>query len=163
MIELGLNLCVSNPEYTVYTPSSSCGFFVVNSTGEVSFIFEKDEQPIPFTQKDKNQIIDSTLKRERKRGLQISKSDAEKGSIFPEIWPLFYGLLNDDEYNIYFRIPRSLAVDPINKFLDFDLFNKDGYYLYRVKMIHPPRIIKDGNLYSFRFDEEGYIYQTLQN
>ena len=92
------------------------------------------------------------------RGEQFSRQEIENAYNFPENKPFFYGVINDDKSNIYVLILRTFSVDPNNLYINFDLFNKDGYYLYRVQMLHPPDIIKNGYLYNDRMDENGYIY-----
>lgn len=157
-IQHRLHLCPLNFDKTVYSFSSRYRFYVVNSSGKIGLIFEKDEPPIPFTRKEKKQRIDSRLKRLKMRGEQFSRQEIENAYNFPENKPFFYGVRNDDKSNIYVHIPRTFLVDPNNMYINFDLFNKDGTYLYRVKMLHPPDIIKNGYLYDDRMDENGYIY-----
>jgi len=153
-----LNLCPLNAENAVYSHSSNYRLYIVNSSGEVCLIFEKDEPLILFTQKEKNQRIDEMLERLNKGGQQFSRREIEKAFNFPKMKPIFNNLQNDDEQNIYVWILRSYAVDQDDKFPYFDLFNKDGYYLYRVKTRPLPKIIKNGHLYCDERDEEGYIY-----
>jgi hypothetical protein len=157
-IQPRLNLCPLSAENAVYSHSSSYRLYIVNSSGELSLIFEKDEPPIPFTQKEKNQQIDEMLERLNKGGQQFSRREIEKAFNFPKMKPIFSSLQNDDEQNIYVWILRSYAVDQDDKFPYFDFFNKDGYYLYRVKTRPLPKIIKNGHLYCDERDKEGYVY-----
>lgn len=156
-VEHRLHLCQLDADYTIYCHSSEYRLYVIDLSGEVSLIFDKDEPPIPITQKEKNKEIEARLKRAKKSGLPISRIDVVKGSVFPETRPFFIGLQHDDENNIYVFITRSYSADSKNNFSSYDLFNKNGYYLYRVKIQHSPRIIKHRHLYNFRPDEEGYI------
>ena len=157
-IQHRLHLCPLNFDKTVYSFSSRYRFYVVNTSGKIGFIFEKDEQPISFTRKEKNQRIDSMYKRKKMRGVQSSRQEIENVYNFPETKPFFYSVLHDDKDNIYVLRIRSFFMDPNNRYINYDLFNKDGYYLYRVKTLHPPEIIKNGYLYNDRMDENGYIY-----
>ena len=157
-IEPRLNLCSLDTDNTVYSHSARYRLYNVNSTGVVRFIFEKDEPLIPITARDRKQIIDARLKRLKDRGQQISRSDVEKGSYIPKTKPFFYGLLKDDENNIYVRQLEIDRSDPEKIFFVFDLFNKEGYYLYRVKMYPMPLVIKKGHFYSTRRDRDGYLF-----
>jgi len=153
----GLFFCPLHEELGIHGHASEYKLFVINSSGEIVHIIKKDEPGEPFTRKEKNKLIDElveSLKRSKRRP-EYSRSEIKKAIKFPKYKSFYSVILNDDKDRIY--ISRyKLSIDK-DKIAEFDLFNKEGYYLYRVKMSHYPRTIKNGYVYKSESDQEtGY-------
>lgn len=80
-------------------------------------------------------------------GEKLSRSEVKRTYIFPRFKPLFLGIISDDKGRIYIR-----GYDPDDSSAYFDLFNKEGYYIYKIKAPLYPRIIKKGYVYLVKRD-----------
>jgi hypothetical protein len=61
-------------------------------------------------------------------------------------------ILTDDKRRIYVRRVKSV-LDKSGE-IEFDIFSKEGIYLYRTKLPFVPRIIKNGFFYKVETHEE---------
>jgi len=150
-----LYFCPLNEEQGIYGYSSEYKLAVVKSSGEIAKIIKKEESPEPITRKEKNRLIDRTIESYRKRERKISRGVIKKALKFPKYKPFFMDIKNDDEGNIYVMRKRSGSSD--YKGILFDLFNQEGYYLYKVKIPNYPLKIENGYIYSGKYDKKtGY-------
>ncbi|MCP2520595.1 NHL repeat-containing protein [Candidatus Aminicenantes bacterium AC-708-M15] len=132
-----------NPQMFIYGYSKEYELFAVNEKGDILFKFLKEEpyHPISGAEKDK---VRNQFKR---------IPDAVKKAIqFPPHRPFFMGILCDDVGRIY--VLRFKTILDEKKGYDFDIFSKDGYYLYKTHIPYYPRIIKNGFLYTRITSEE---------
>ncbi len=148
--------CPINKEMAVYGFSSEYELFVINSSGELEYIIKKDELPQPVTEAEKDKVIDRIM------GIPMKLSRRKiAGTIrFPKYKPFYREIIKDDKDRIYvekFKFPFDRGDS-----VDFDIFSKDGYYLYKAKIparypFYPP-VIKNGYDYTREIDlETGYI------
>jgi hypothetical protein len=151
-----LHFCLLNEEFGIYGFSSEYKLFMINPSGDIEYIIENMEPPEPLTQKEKDEIIRSRWEGVRSGGQKFSKGEIKKSLKFPEYKSFFNKLIIDDLSRIYVgRIKSRLDND---KNLSFDLYNKDGYFLHKIKIGIPPVVIKNGYIYSLSIDREtGYI------
>jgi hypothetical protein len=126
--------------------------FVTNSSGETLFIIEKQDSPRPITRKDKDKIIDEKLENVKnlRFGITLSRKEVEDIIGFEKHRPFFDGICSDGSGNIY--VMRSKSVADEGKGTEFDLFDQEGYYLYKVIIPITPIIIAEGYVYSFEDD-----------
>jgi hypothetical protein len=141
----------------VYGNSSEYKIFVIDSSGELVRIIEKDESPQSISKKEINKRIDDFLEamKKRSRGPKYTRSELKSSANFPKHYPFFFGFQTDDKSRIYVRKVKS----PLDEYKGVycDIFNESGYYLYRAKLPHSG-VIKNGCLYRAARDEEtGYI------
>jgi hypothetical protein len=152
-----LCFCPLNDEAGVYGYSSEYKLFVIDSSGELVYIIEKEEPGESFTRKEKNKLIDEWVKifKRNKKRPEYSKSEIEKFIKFPKYKSFYSGIIKDDKERIYIiRYKLPIYKD---KIAELDLFNREGYYLYRIRMPVYPRIIKNGYVYRWESDQEtGY-------
>jgi len=130
----------------VYGHSSEYKLFVLNDSGNLSYIVERDKSPEPITKKDKDRLVDRYLELQKRlpKGEKLSRSEVKRAYIFPRFKPFFSGIMSDDKGRIYVG-----GYDSKDGRAYFDLFNKEGYYIYKIKPSPPyPRIIKKGYIYS---------------
>jgi hypothetical protein len=70
----------------------------------------------------------------------------------------FLKLFADEEGSVYvFVMPDLYAKE---KWAEFDFFNNQGYYLYKVRMALLPRVIKAGYVYKDVWDEERKFFRV---
>jgi len=153
-----LYYCSLNEKSGIYGYSSEYKLFIVNQIGENLSIIEKSETPEPISHKEKNTIIKNEIEMwRRQRKIKLSKSEVEKACKFSKHKPFYGGIIKDDKKNIYvLKLNSNLAE---KKELNCDLFNRKGYYIYKVKIqAVVPRLIKNGYIYtSFSNPKTGYF------
>jgi hypothetical protein len=95
-------------------------------------------------------------------GREVSKRDIKKAYNFPKNWPFFRDLVVDDVGNIYVGKPLGEVKD--FKGIKYDLFNKEGYYIYTVNAGKlRPEIIKRGIIYSWIYDPDTGYRKVIRN
>ncbi len=151
--------CAVNGKLGIYGYSSEYKLFVVNSSGENVYCIEKDELPQKMTREERYKPIDDHMKAAKKQGFGVLPTgEIEKFSNLTEYKPFFRDILSDDKGNIY--VQKSILV--IGNEIEYDLFNKVGHYLYKIKIpylvdspfIKLPIVIRNGNIYSGKHDKE---------
>jgi hypothetical protein len=147
----------------IYGDSQEYRLFVINSYGEAEFIIEKESPQLPITKKEKDMLVDRYMENQKrsKRETILSKSEVEKGYVFPDNEPFYTRIYCDDKDRIYvlrFKSPFDEEKGNI-----YDLFNKEGYYLYRVTMPSIPiHAIRNGRIYSVRFDKDTETFKIIR-
>jgi hypothetical protein len=97
---------------------------------------------------EKDRIKNQEIWNIRKRGYLVSELPIK----FPEYMPYFYSIITDDISRIYVRknpLPRYSSVNH-----EYDVFNKEGLYLYKIHLDHYPDVIKNGYIYTRIANEE---------
>jgi len=155
----GLFFCPLSDELGIYGYSAEYKLCVVNSSGEIVHIIEKDEKRQPTSRKEENEYLEKMIERSKERGgIQWAMGDLRKLHGFAKYKPFFSLIINDDEGNIYLAKPKSVVKEEEDTYFDF--FNKEGYYLYKIKIPEiSPKVIKKGYLYTFRQDEDTGYYK----
>lgn len=147
-----LLLCPINEDLAIYGYSTDYSLFAINSKGEAVYIIKKDELPQPVTKAEKDKVIDRIMEIPKK----LSRRQIASTIKFPKYKPFFKTIIKDDKDRIYvekFKFP----FDRSDK-TEFDIFSKDGFYLYKVKIpVRYPPLIKNGFLYSIEYAQDsGY-------
>ena len=156
----GLSFSPVSDELGVYGYSDEYRLWVVNSAGEVVYIIEKEEKRIPTSKKEESEYVKERIDRMNERGgVQWAVGDLKKLYKFAKYKPFFTNIKTDDAGHIYLQKPKSVVKSEEDTYFNF--FNKEGYYLYRVK-IHEvnPRVIKNGCIYTFRTDPDTDYYKV---
>lgn len=146
-----LIFCPIDEKSGIYGHSSEYRLFVFKSSGEVSFIIEKSEPPQSITRKEKDKIVKDIIDSQEERGTPWPKGVVEEGANFAKYRPFYNRILKDDKGNIYVRKLKSVFDE--EKSEEFDIFNSEGYYLYKTKLPFTPHIIKAGYIYHVHTDE----------
>jgi len=161
-----LHFCPWLKGSAVYGHSSEYRIFYIDSSGELTFIAEAKQPPEPITKKDRNEFYENVFESQNKMSSRfpnresLSMNEIKKAYPLPKNKPFFLKLLSDDEGNVYvFDIPDLYAKE---KRIEFDLFNSQGYYLYRVKMALLPRVIKTGYIFRDVWDKEGEFFRVIR-
>ena len=111
-----------------------------------------------WIQREINKVLDDFIEQQKERntGTKYKKSELKKSSKFPKHMAFFLGFNTDDKNRIYVSKFKSRLDEYEGGY--FDIFSKDGYYLYKAKISPYPQIIKNGCVYRMVRDEEtGYI------
>ena len=133
------NLLVTsiNAQTFVYGYSKEYKLSIVNEEGRVLFNIAKKETPRRISEKEQNN---------RKNEHKNLPESVRKSIEFPPHRPFFSRLMCDDQARIYVVKMKSVLD---NKYpLEIDIFNKDGYYLYKTEIPLSPYVIKEGYLYT---------------
>lgn len=156
MQEKFLSFTPLSEDLALYGITSEYKLFTINSSGEIAYIIEGDESPQPYSKKDKEEIIDIIVKGEERLGKKVSRSEVKKSRNFPKYKPIYGVITKDDRGNIY--AIKDMTVSKGVQILYFvDMFNKEGYFLYKVKTQKYPHFIKNGYIYNAKIDQEsGY-------
>ena len=153
-----LYFCAYDKDLGIFGKSSEYKLFFMNSSGETIYVIEKEELPEKMSQEERNKPFDDLIVAYKKRGLKIDKGELEKISNLTEYKPFFMGIMRDDVGNIYVMKTESITTKVRETLCD--LFNKEGHYLYKVKMplireLPGPRVvIKNGFFYQGDHDRE---------
>ena len=137
-----------NSQSTLYAHSSEYSLYRIDIRGETELIMEKDEKPSSISQREKDAIYEKHSDFEEKWPREVVK-DAIR---FPPHRPFFSRILADDKGRIYVERVRSVLDRRME--IDFDIFSKDGYYLYQVSLPFSPDLIKNGCMYEVHSEEE---------
>jgi len=125
---------------------------IVDNMGNLMLKIQKEEKPQSISQREKRKIIDELIESISNRGRMWPEGVLEEACQFPSYRPFFDRILNDDKGRIYVRKVTSV-LNRTGK-IEFDIFNKSGYYLYKTTMPFSPEIIKNGYLYDQHTSEE---------
>ena len=93
----GLYFCPLDEELGIYGHASEYKLSVINSSGEVVYIIEKDEPGEPFTSREKKKLIDELVERlnRRKQGPRYSRSEIKNAIKFPK-YKSFYSMIQKE-------------------------------------------------------------------
>jgi hypothetical protein len=99
-----------------------------------------------------DRIIDDKLENVKnlRFGITLSRKEVEDIIGFGKHRPFFDGIGSDGRGNILVMRSKSVADEGTETV--FDLFDPEGYYLYKITMPITPRIIADGYVYSCEDD-----------
>ena len=144
-----LTLSLASPSIFCYGFSSAYKIYIADAEGKSNLIITKEEKPQPITGKEKDAI--------KKRGpykaiWQSGNPKPEEGMVFPDHRPFFGRLMADEKGRIYVWREKSV-LDESHESV-FDVFSKDGYYLYKTKLPFAPVLIKNGSVYEIRENKE---------
>ena len=132
----------------IYGYSKKYELNIFDKEGNILIKIKKDEPYKKFTKEEK-----SSIENKIKVGL-ISKGYPYRGISlrYPKHMPFFYSIFTDCRGRIYVRRnPRERAG---NGERVYDIFSKEGYYLYRATVPSSSYIIRNGYLYTRIVNED---------
>ncbi len=132
----------------IYGYSKEYELNIFDKEGKILIKIKKDEPYKKFTKEEKSRI-----EHRIKVGL-ISDGYPYRGISlrFPKHMPFFYSIFTDSIGRIYVR--RSPRERGENVERVYDIFSKEGYYLYRATIPSRPYIIRNGYLYTCIVNED---------
>ena len=126
----------------IYGNSAHYELNIVDNEGEIICIIQKDEPLNKFSGRDKSEV-EYNVKKEIASEGHLAPDVSLK---FPEYKPFFYSIFSDNEGRIYVqKAPRARKKLGI---CIYDIFSKDGCYLYRATISIFPYDIENGYLYT---------------
>ncbi len=144
----------------VYGYNMNYKLYIADWSGKNVIIFDKEEPVHAISRKEKNKIIDELVKNAANAQLGWSKSIVEKMANMPQHRPFFDRIRVDDEERIYIRQRRSILDE--DEDMDFDIFGKDGHYLYSTKLPFVPMSIRAGFMYHTTYSSESGEVKVLR-
>jgi len=132
----------------IYGYSKEYELNIFDKEGNILIKIKKDESYKKFTKEEKSRIENRI-----KVGL-ISDGYPYRGISlrFPDHMPFFYSIFTDCRGRIYVR--RSPRQRGGTRERVYDIFSKEGYYLYRATIPSRPYIIRNGYLYTRIVNED---------
>lgn len=147
-----LYFAFSNDEQLYSGNSSEYTFSQINLEGKVELIIKKEESFHSISQKEKDKIFEGLSQLVE----QWPKEVVEEAVQFPVHRPFFDRILTDDRGRIFIRRVKPVLDESEN--VEFDIFSKEGYYLYRAIVPLSPEIIQNGYFYDlYTSDETGEV------
>jgi WD40 repeat protein len=137
----------------VYGHSKKYELVAVDKSGKTLFIIRKDESPIKITKTERDRIKDRMKWDMRKDGRLVPEISIK----FPDYKPYFYSIITDDISRIYVR--KNPVPHESNTNHEYDVFNKEGLYLYKIHLNYYPDVIKNGYIYTRITDDETGLEQ----
>lgn len=120
---------------------------------------QKEEPLIFISQNEKDSIINRFIENMSDRGRKWPKGVLEEACNFPKSRPFYKDIIVDDKQRIYVWKVKSVLEKSEEE--EFDLFSKEGLYLYKLVIPLMPKhtklIIQKGFLYNISTDEEGVV------
>lgn len=145
---------------TTFCYGFSMGYriFVADGDGKTILVIEKEEKPQSISGKEQ-----AWIKKNSPILVQPRTRDAKprEEMVFPEYRPYFGGFMADDGGRIYVMRLKSV-LDEIPEFA-FDVFSKDGYYIYKMKLPFKAALIKAGLVYEIREDKETADFKIIRH
>ncbi len=132
----------------LYAHSSEYSLFQVDQEGDLELIIKKEEPQHLISQKEKNKIYEHFSELAEKWPKGVVKEAVQ----FPHHRPFFSRIATDERGRIYVR--RLGPVTDESEEVEFDIFSKEGYYLYKTKLPFTPEVIKNGYFYDHYSSEE---------
>jgi hypothetical protein len=134
------------PQTFVYGYSSNYELNIIDSTGKILFKIQKESPLLPISKKEKDAV------REEFRDSPIKNVN---NIPFPEHKPHYGRILSDGDwiFVMQYKSPQDQReVWPV------DVFDKQGYYMYKSTLPVQPQIIKNGFVYLIdSSDESGNV------
>ena len=132
----------------IYGYSKEYELIAVDKTGETLFMIRKDETSKEITKNEKDRIKNQNIWNLRKQGHNVPEISIK----FPEYMPYFYSIITDNKGRIYVR--KNPVSRESNTNHEYDVFNKEGQYIYKIHLNHYPDVIKNGCVYTRIANEE---------
>ncbi len=135
----------------VYAHSSGVTLTKLDQKGMILFQIEKEESPQPILKEEKERLYDWYAPYYEKTW---SKKVFRQAMQFPDHRPFFKSLIVDDQGRIYVVRLQSFLKKEADGQEIMDVFDRQGYYIYRVRVPLVPDVIRDGYLYHIKTDND---------
>lgn len=141
-----------NEQTFAYAYSSEYQVFVIDNEGKLLSKMHKKEATRTISQSEKKHIVKELEENISSGGTKWPEGVVEEACNFPSARPFFWRIIIDDLQRLYLWKVKSVLDE--SKDREFDVFNKEGYFLYQVKIPVLPEIIHEGFLYEIKKNEE---------
>jgi hypothetical protein len=114
----------------------------------VELTVKKEEAFHTISQKEKDKIYEgfSELMKQWPKGV------VEEAVQFPVHRPFFERILLDEKGRVFIKKVKPVLDETEN--VEFDIFNREGYYLYKTILPFSPEVIKNGYFYDLSTSDE---------
>ena len=143
---------------SLYAHSTEYRLHLIDERGESESVIKVDAPRSSISQKEKDDIYNKYSDFEEKWPKDVVRDAIQ----FPPHRPFFNTILSDDKGRIY--VERVKSILDKSERIQFDIFSRDGYYLYKTDLPFSPELIKDGFLYDIHSTEEtgGIVIQRFK-
>ncbi len=135
-----------------YAYSTEYQLFIIDKDGKLLLKIQKKEVTNSISQREKERIIEILEESISRSGTRWPEGVLEEACNFPPTRPFFWWAIADDRQRLFLWRVKSVLDERQER--EFDVFNKEGYFIYRVKTPVRPEIINKGFLYDIKEDEE---------
>ena len=132
---------------------------VIDPSGKSVLKIKKTQRPDRLTRREKDEFINTIRENNLK---YIPKSEFEKACDFPRYKPFFKNILGDDLRRIYIQHFKYFPGKQNKEINKYDLFDKNGYYLYCLKISVSPEVIRSGYIYCQTSDPETHYPRVIR-
>lgn len=123
----------------------------IDNEGDPVLMITKDESPQPISRKERKYIIERICESLESRNIKIPRKKVEETIYFRSDRAYFNKILADDKQRIYVQRVKSVLDE--SEQIEFDIFNRGGYYIYKTLLSFSPEIIKNGRIYDIQTSE----------
>ncbi|NIM58321.1 MAG: 6-bladed beta-propeller [Candidatus Aminicenantes bacterium] len=141
-----------NEQTFLYAYSAEYKVFVIDKDGKLVMQIQKEETPNSISRREKERIIEMLEESISRSGPKWPKDVLEEACDFPPTRPFFMWAIADDMKRLFLWRVKSVLDESEER--EYDLFNKEGYFIYRAKIPVRPEIINKGFLYDIKEDDE---------
>lgn len=129
----------------VFSNSSNYVLIVIDKRGNTLLKIKKEEKGYPILKTEKKIICGKFAPYyEKKWGKKVLQEALQ----FPKYRPFFNRMIVDEKGRIYVaRLKSVIKKKKKDTHITFDVFNKDGYYIYQIRVPFIPNLIRNGYLY----------------
>jgi hypothetical protein len=155
-----LNFAPLGENAFIYGYASEYLLKVIDRDGNPLLIFDKQEPPQAISQKEKEYFIDRASESLERSRIKLPKSKIQETLYFGKHRAYFDEVISDNLQRIFIRRIKSVlgAADEV----EFDIFSKDGYYLYRMELPFCPEVIRNGFVYDVQTDEGSGLIKIVK-
>ena len=144
----------------IYGYASEYLLKVIDRDGNPLLMFDKQEPPQAISQKEKEYFIERASESLERNRIKLPKQKIQETLYFGKHRAHFDEVISDDLQRIYIR--RIKSVLGVADEVEFDIFSKDGYYLYRSELPFSPEVIRNGFIYDIQTDEESGLIKIVK-
>lgn len=155
-----LNFAPIGENTYIYGYASDYLLKLIDKNGNTLRMFDKQAPQLPITQKEKDYFIDRASKSLERNRIKLSKSKIREMLYFSKHRAFFDKIITDDLHRVY--IQRIKSVLDTTDDVEFDIFNKDGYYIYRTVLPFSPEVIRNGCIFDTQTDEETGLIKIIK-
>ncbi len=151
-------LCFTQMERDVFIFGYSSEYILnlFNKNGKIFLKIIKDELLQPISQKEKEIIIGKAIKSLARGNIKIPRKKVEEAIHFRKYRSCFEKIITDDSQRIYVQKEKSVFAEDDD--YTFDVFNRDGLFLYQLSLSFSPELIQNGFLYDiFTSQDSGEV------
>lgn len=137
-----LHICSIGPDSFIYGFSSDYKFHLIDGTGKLLYMIEKESPQLSISKDEKDAV------KERFRESPIKNLN---NIPFPDYRPHYGPIYSDGDliFVMMFKTP-----DDVSDVWLMDVFDVQGYYLFRVSLPVKPKVIKNGFIYLVDSSDE---------